>query len=377
MGIILLRYGELALKGRNRNEFVRRLRSNIRACLKTHAIQGDVESVGQRIYVYTEQVAEALDPMTRVFGLVSVSPGVQVACEMQAIVDAGISLAQESGVSADVSFRVRARRADKAFPATSPEISRIVGEAIQEALGAPVDLSDRADVTIGVEVSEGGAFLFGRVLPAPKGLPLGVEGRVVALISGGIDSPVAAWMMMKRGCGIIPVHFAQSESEASKAQDNIAVLQRWAYGWTLHPVWLDQAAVVAPILQKLRDIGQERWACVFCKRAIMLKACELANEAGAHAIVMGDSLGQVASQTLANLAITSYQMPKPVLRPLIGFDKAEIVALARQIGTFDISTRSAHACPFLPANPITRGSLEGFQRVMQQLELVEKETCQE
>ena len=371
MGLILLRYGEVALKGGNRRVFVRRLRSNVRACLKAHDIRGEVLSVGQRVYVRTDQVDEAVEPLRRVFGLVSLSPAKEVARDIDAITAESVRCAKEASVGSGVSFRVRARRADKTFPYISPEIDRLAGEAILEAVGGTIDLSKRADVTIGVEVSRGGALIFRQSVSAPGGLPVGTEGRVVALISGGIDSPVAAWMMMKRGCAVIPVHLAQHETETSKALDNIEVLASHSYGWELRPVVLDHHEVIGPTLQKLRDIGQERWTCIFCKRAILLKACEIADDLGARAIVMGDSLGQVASQTLANLEAISFAIPKPIFRPLIGLDKTEIIDLARRIGTFDISTRNEKLCPFLPARPVTRASLEKLQLIARKLDETE------
>lgn len=367
MGLILLRYGELGLKGENRVEFVRRLRRNVRACLKAQDASGEVFSLGQRVYVRTEYVDEVLEPLSRVFGLVSLSPVAEVPRDMDAIAEACVQLARDAGVGPGVTYRVQARRVDKSFPIISPEIKRLAGEAINRALGGKVDLSDQADVTIGVEVSHQGALVFGRVIPAPGGLPLGSEGRVVALISGGIDSPVAAWMMMKRGCGVIPVHFTHGQDETQKALDNIAVLGRYSYGWTLHPVVLDHNEVVGPTLRRLRALREERWSCIFCKRALLLRACQVADEKGAKAIVMGDALGQVASQTLANMAAITYGIPKLVLRPLVGMDKAEIVALARRIGTFEISTRSEGRCPFLPTNPLTRAGLDKLQEIVERL----------
>ncbi|MBN1402378.1 MAG: tRNA 4-thiouridine(8) synthase ThiI [Anaerolineae bacterium] len=372
MGLILLRYGELALKGRNRHFFLRRLRRNLRACLKANDIAGQVTSVGQRIYVETEAVERALEPLSRVFGLVSLSPAIHAARDIEAIVAECVRQAQMAGVRPGVSFRVRARRADKTFPLISPEIDRLAGEAIVHATQGDVDLSRDADVTIGVEITREHVLVFGDVVPAEGGLPLGVEGRVVALISGGIDSPVAAWLMMKRGCYVVPVHFCQNEVEQAKALDNIALLGQYSYGWTMRPVILSHREVIEPTLLKLRALGDERWSCIFCKRALILKACEIADELGAHAVVMGDSLGQVASQTLPNLEVISHGMPKPILRPLIGLDKTEIVELARHIGSFDISTRAAADCPFLPAHPVTRGTLARLQAISEQLDQMDE-----
>jgi len=367
MDLILLRYGEIALKGRNRNQFVRRLRRNVRACLKAHDIDAEVVSVGRRIYVRTASAKEALEPLSRVFGLVSISPAMEVAWDIAAIVNECVRQANEAEVGPGVSYRVRARRADKTFPYISPEIDRLAAEAISRAMGGTIDLSRRAGITIGVEVTREGALVYTQAVPAPGGLPVGVEGRVVALISGGIDSPVAAWLMMKRGCGVIPLHFSHSEIDRRKALDNIAALSRYSYGWDLRPVVLDHKEVVGTTMRRLRAIGQERWSCIFCKRALLLKACEIASELGAQAVVMGDSLGQVASQTLANMEVISFGMPKPILRPLIGMDKAEIVDLARRIDTFETSTRSEVSCPFLPDRPLTRGTIEKLQGIAQRL----------
>jgi len=371
MGLILLRYGELALKGGNRIAFLRRLRQNVRAALKAHGLSGEVTSVERRVYVRTDQVEEALDPLSRVFGLVSISPVVEARHDIESITQVAMEEARVAGVSPGVSFRVRARRSDKSFPFTSPEINRLVGGTIHDALQGKVDLSDNADVTIGIEVSREEALIFARTIPAPGGLPLGIEGRVVALLSGGIDSPVAAWMMMKRGCWVIPVHFTQSDLETSKAMDNIEVLRRYSYGWDLKPLVFSQYDTIAPTLEKLQTIGEERWSCVFCKRALMQKACQVAEEYGAHAVVMGDALGQVASQTLANMEVTSYDMSKPIFRPLIGLDKTEIIQLARRIGTFEISTRAEGTCQFLPCHPLTQGTVPKLEQIIRQLEEIE------
>ncbi len=374
MGLILLRYGELALKGKNRYAFVRQLRRNVRDCLKKNGLSGEVTSSGQRIYVRTDQVEEALVPLSRVFGLVSLSPVSDVPRDIASISQEAARLATAAGVRPGVSFRVQSRRADKTFPYTSPEINRLAGGAVHDATQGDVDLSSAADVTIGVEVRLEAALVYGNIVRAPGGLPVGIEGRVVGLLSGGIDSPVAAWLMMKRGCGVIPLHFSGDPGETAKALDNVQVLSQYAYGWNLRPTVLSHAETVGPTLRKLAVLGEERWSCIFCKRTLLQRAAALCEETGAQAIVMGDSLGQVASQTLANIEVISYGISRPILRPLIGMDKSEIVTLAQRIGTFDISTRSEHSCGFLPAHPLTRGTVERMLEISRRLDEMEEPT---
>ena len=348
--------------------FVRKLRHNVRSALRAEGIPGVVESRGSRLFVSTPQVERALPVLQRVFGLVSLSPATEAPRDLAAMELEAVALARSAGLQPGRSFRIEPRRADKTFPYTSPEIGQALGAAVKEATGARVDLSPAADVTIGVEVTAQAAMLFGRVYPAPGGMPLGVAGRVVALMSGGIDSPVAAWLMMKRGCNIVPLHFRHNAVEAAKFEDNVDVLSRWSYGWRLRPIVLDQAEVFGPTFRRLQELHEERWTCLLCKRTLMLQAAEVAQRYHALAIVSGESLGQVASQTLHNLGLISYGVPVPILRPLIGLDKAEIVALARQIGTFEVSTREAAPCAYLPRRPLTRGHLDAFRRLLQRLD---------
>ncbi|MDI7276386.1 MAG: tRNA uracil 4-sulfurtransferase ThiI [Anaerolineae bacterium] len=367
VGLILLRYGELALKGANRPLFIRKLRRNVRECLRANGIEGQVEVAGSRLFVHTGQVEEAIAPLQRVFGLVSLSPVAEVPRELEAMAEEAVGQANAAGLGPDKSFRIAARRADKSFPHRSPEIGRVLGAAVVEATGARVDLSDRADLTIGVEVTREKALVYSRVYPGPGGFPLGVAGRVVALISGGIDSPVAAWLMMKRGCNVIPLHFRHNDVEAGKFLDNVKVLSSWSYGWRMLPIMREQSEVFGPVYRRLQELGEERWTCLMCKRTLMLEAARVAEEHNASAIVSGESLGQVASQTLENLAIITYGLPLPVLRPLIGLDKAEIVELARRIGTFEVSIRESRPCAYLPPHPLTRGRLEALQHLLERL----------
>ncbi len=367
MGLVLLRYGEIALKGKNRVYFYRKLRRNLRKCLKANGISGEVWQEGQRIYLETDQVAEAVEAAQRVFGVVSLSPVQVVPAEMEAITGEALALAGRVGLDRNRSFRVQARRADKSFALISPEIERRVGASIAETTGARVDLSNDAQVTVGIEIRPGQAMLFGERIPGPGGLPLGSQGRVVSLISSGIDSPVATWLMMKRGCGVVPVHFSVSAAQTEQVEAIIEALNQHSYGWRLKPVILSHHEVLAPTLEKLREHRGGRWACLFCKRIMLSKAAEIAEEMGASAIVTGDSLGQVASQTLSNLEVISYGIQKPILRPLIGMDKTEIMDLARRIGTYQPSIQDAHTCPFLPDRPLTQASVAKLRELLDKM----------
>ena len=369
--MILVRYGEIALKGKNRPYFVGRLRKNIRDCLKKNGLSGDVRTVGQRLYVHTDEVERAADKLRDVFGIVSLSPAVEVPADIEALKEEALRVARAVGLNERLSFHTDARRADKTFPLTSPEINRVVGEHVRAATGARVDLSEEADLIIGLEVRRGHALVFEQMVAGHGGLPLGTEGRAVALMSGGIDSPIAAWLTMKRGCGVIPLHFRQSEVEYGKFLDNCEVLSRYAYGWDIRPIVMEHDEIFGETWNKLQRIRAGRWTCIFCKRTLLRKACEIADEHKAQAVVMGDSLGQVASQTLDNLAVISYGTPKPILRPLIAMDKVEITALGRRIGTFEVSTREARTCLYLPPDPITKASLPKLKEIMERMEALD------
>jgi thiamine biosynthesis protein ThiI len=361
MGVVLIRYGEIGLKGRNRMFFVLRLRRNIKDCLRRNGLPGEVRVVGQRLWVDTDSPDEVARHVADVFGVVSVSPAQHVPLKIEAIGQEAVRAAIEAGLAPGMSFRVHTRRANKGFPLTSPEINALVGDRVQEATGAMVDLSEAAEYTIGIEIARDAALVFGRVVPGPGGLPLNTQGRVIALLSGGIDSPVAVYLMMRRGCAVIPLHFRQSDVEASKALDNCRALERYSAGWHLQPIVEDHAAVMEPIVTRLRELREERWICLFCKHALLMRAAEVAGALGAQAIVTGESLGQVASQTLPNMEAISSGVPKPVLRPLIGYDKTEVIALARKIGTYDVSTREAVGCRYVPANPITMADMDKWR----------------
>lgn len=368
-GLILCRYGEISLKGQNFPRFVRQLAANAGRALRDASVDAEVRRYERRIYVEADDTEAALRALSRVFGFVSLSPAVRVPADMAAIRSTSLSELLAAGLTGARSFRVQARRSDKAFALTSPEINRDVGRYVAEATGARVDLSDSADLTLGIEIHSDHALVFGRVVPGAGGLPVPLSGPVVALISVGLDSPVAAWMMMKRGCGVIPLHLAQSQASEERFREICAVLSRWSQGWRLKPVVVSHAEALGDVMERLRDARGERWACLFCKRAMVQAAMRLARERGAHGIVLGDSLGQVASQTLENMRIISAGAALPIYRPLIGLDKVEIMAMARRIGTYDLSSQASPQCPYLPERPVTLGAFDKFQELLTRLDL--------
>lgn len=379
MGLILVRYvGEIGIKGKNRFYFVKRLRHNLRDALKRSSAHSRVWSEGQRVYAEVQDDVQsgadaegvsrrALGALQRVFGVASLSPVYQVSPDMEAIQQTAVTVAERAALRSPMSFRIKAQRADKSFPYTSPEIGRIVGGAVWQKTQANVDLSDAADLTIGVEVRPEGVLVFGETIPGPGGMPLGTQGRVFSLLSGGIDSPVATWTMMRRGCGVIPLHFAQSRAQEQRALELCRLLDEWSFGWTIKPIVVDHHQILDPIANRLQQLGEERWTCLFCKRAMIAKAAELAPRYRVQAVVMGDSLGQVASQTMENMIAISWRAPIPIFRPLVACDKNQIMDLARRIGTYDVSSRASAPCPFLPDHPITSAKLEHLQDIMAQI----------
>ncbi|MFO7698500.1 MAG: tRNA uracil 4-sulfurtransferase ThiI [Anaerolineae bacterium] len=371
MGLVLVRYGEIALKGRNRPMFLRRLRRNIRASLAAYGLQGEVFTRGRRAFVHTLDPIAALEPLSRVFGVVSASPVASVEPDLDAILTEALLQATKEGLGPGRTFRIVARRADKTFPILSPELERQVGAAVVARHGATVDLSRKADVTIGIEVCEDTAMVYSRTIRGPGGLPVGIEGSVVALLSGGTDSFVAAWMMIKRGCSVIPLHLAMFTDDSAAVLEQVAQLQRYSYGWELRPAIVDYHHAIEPLLQQLQGPREQRWTCLVCKHAMLSAAANIASEFDAHGIVMGDSMGQVASQTLRNLEAVSFGITMPIYRPLIGMDKNEIVALAQEIGAPSSTTEAHPPCPFVPDSPITRASLDSFAALWERLSAVE------
>src|SRR5437667_4406861 len=356
--VIVLRYHEIALKGRNRPFFVRRLVDNILRATAGLPV-GSIARASARLLLPLADVAawpEARARLARVFGLATLSLAHEVAlggAADAALERLGATIVERLGAVSVPSFRVQTKRADKRFPLPSPEVSRRLGHVIQAAIRSRVDL-DHAAVTVAVDILPGRAFFSVEKVAGAGGLPVGTSGRVLALLSGGIDSPVAAWRMMRRGCRVDFVHFHSVPFLDRTSQEKARELARLLAEWELEaelffvPFGEVQRQIVVAVPRALR---------VVLYRRMMIRIAEvLARKHGAEALVTGESLGQVASQTLGNLAVIGAATVMPILQPLIGMDKSEIAAEAARIGTFETSIIPDQDCCqlFVPRHPATR-----------------------
>jgi thiamine biosynthesis protein ThiI len=373
MTSIIVHYQELALKGKNRPWFLGRLVRNLRNAVAdldvtaVRALMGRIEMVlGPG--ATRDEVGERI---RRTFGIANFSYARRTALDLDAIASSILDdlKGREYG-----SFRVSARRADKRFPLTSPQIEREVGGRIKDARGWKVDL-ENPELVVHVELLTNEAFYFFGKERGAGGLPTGTAGRVACLLSGGIDSPVAAHRMMKRGCAVTFIHFHSypilSRASQEKARELVTLLTRWQHHSRLYLVAFGdiQQQVVLAIPGPMR---------VVVYRRLMLRIAERIAEARrAQALVTGEVVGQVASQTLENLAVIGNVATLPVFRPLIGMDKDEITAEAVKIGTYPISIIPDQDCCtlFTPRNPLTRAKLDAIERAEAALpidELVER-----
>ena len=352
---VITHYQEIALKGKNRPWFLHRLLRNLRTLLEDLDIQ-EIRTPMGRIEIVLRDEREwpvVRERLSRTFGLANFALARRAPLDRDALIDAVIADLPTDPVT---SFRVAVRRADKQFAIPSPELERVIGRRVQEARGWKVDLSHPAFV-VGVEIVPGTAFYhYGRE-HGPGGLPVGTSGRVAVLLSGGIDSPVAAWRMMKRGCRATLIHFHSypflSRTSQDKARELAALLTRHQLHSRLYivPFGELQREVTLTVPGPLR---------VVVYRRMMLRIAEhIAHAERAQALVTGDVVGQVASQTLENMAVISAATTMPVLRPLVGMDKEEITAAAERIGSYPISIVPDEDCCtlFTPRHPATRARL--------------------
>jgi thiamine biosynthesis protein ThiI len=365
MNSIVVHYKELALKGKNRPWFIQHLVRNLRAALAGLDVKS-VRSVTGRIEIDLgpgSQWEAASARIRRVFGIANFSLAGRTShdfAEMAAAIRADL------GDRRPASFRVSARRSDKRFPYTSPQIEREVGGLIQEATGWRVDL-EHADLAIHIEMMPDHAFYYFGKEPGAGGLPSGTSGKVACLLSGGFDSPVAAYRMMRRGCSVLLIHFhsypilSRASQEKVREIATLLTASQLRSRLLLVPFGELQQQVVLAVKPELR---------VVIYRRLMLRIAEtLARAWRARALVTGEVIGQVASQTLENMTVIARASSLEVLRPLIGMDKDEILAEAARIGTFPISIIPDQDCCtlFTPKHPATKVRIEQIEAAEQAL----------
>ncbi|NLV50098.1 MAG: tRNA 4-thiouridine(8) synthase ThiI [Clostridiales bacterium] len=367
--IILLKEGEMVLKGLNKRAFERRLISNVRKKLLPF---GDFRVYCAQSTIYAEPRGTGFDidavteSLRRVFGIVSVTRAVACGKTKEEIASAAKTYLAES-LAAAHTFKVESKRSDKSFPMTSIELSRYVGTELNNAFPHLKAEMRNPGLTVRLEVRDYAAYVHCGAAPGAGGLPVGTCGRAVSLLSGGIDSPLSTWMIARRGVEIVPLHFFSfpytSELAKQKVIKLATILEPWCGRLTL------QIIPFTEIQEEIHRSCPEEFFTLVMRRFMMRIADRIAEAYGCGAIVTGENLSQVASQTIEAIACTDACVSRPILRPLIGMDKLDIIAGARRIGTFDTSIEPYEDCctVFTPRHPKTKprpDELEAVEKVL-------------
>ena len=369
--VILLKLGEVVLKGQNRKIFENILLKSIRRRIAYH---GEYKVSVSQSTIYVEPQSEdcdldvAMERLGKVFGVIAYTRACIVEKDLEAIQKAAAEYLEDQ-LSEVSTFKVESKRADKHFPFTSPQISgEVGGYLLSKFHHLSVDVHN-PEVTVRVEVREKGAYIHADPIPGAGGIPVGTGGKAAILISGGIDSPVAAWMMARRGVELTAIHFASPPYTSKRAHDKVKrlVSKVSEYSGRIKMITVP----FTHIQEEIRDKCPEELSTVIMRRFMMRVAEKIARNEECHALITGESLGQVASQTIQAIACTDAVANIPVFRPLIGTDKAEIVKLAHQIDTFDISIEPFEDCctVFTPRHPRTRPSLRVLDNAEKALEV--------
>ncbi len=370
--VILIRYGEIMLKGLNRPIFENKLISNIRKELNDLGKIKIIKSSG-RIFIEPEyntfDYTKALNKLTKIFGIVSVSLVWKIETNYETIKEKSILLVREILDKNEYnSFKVETKREDKNFPYKSPEISSNIGAFILDNIPSlKVDVIN-PDFILYIEVRDN-SYLYFKKIPGVSGMPVGTNGKALVLLSGGIDSPVAAWMIAKRGVKIEAIHFYSYPYTSERAKEKVIeltkLISKYCNKIKLH---------IVPFTQIQLEINSKcpsEVTTIVLRRIMMNISEKLAKNIGAKALVTGESLGQVASQTIESLFVTNEVVDMPVFRPLIGMDKNEIIDIAKKIDTFETSILPYEDCctVFVAKHPITRPDLDKIKKYEQKLDL--------
>jgi len=373
--ILIIRYGEVSLKGRNKPWFERKLEGRVRSAVSKVVGPGEfilqrdnglmtLSGPGSDIPADVELLIKAV---TKVFGVSTVSPAVRITDRhLKTICEAAVDFVRKrlesAGESRQISFKVFGKRSDKSYPITSPEMSAKVGEAILDSLKGlvKVDVID-PEIALNVHLRTDEVFIYDEKRGGLGGLPLGTNGKGMVLFSGGIDSPVAAWLTAKRGMRIELIHFHSYPYTSKRAQEKVRELAGILAGYCgemkIHFINL------LPIQEQIAKLCPEEYMTLIIRRYMMRIAEIVAFESGCQMLITGENLGQVASQTAEALCVTDTVCKLPVLRPLIALDKTDIMALAEEIGTFEKSIEPYEDCctVFLPKHPATRPRIDDVE----------------
>lgn len=362
--ILIVKYGEIGVKGKNRYIFENRLIRNIRNMLKPIGRFNVYKEYG-RIYVDLEDYdyEEVIEEVRKVFGIVGVCPGVRAKKDYDTLKEIALKMLEEKIEAGYKTFKVESRRGDKSFGLTSQEMSMDIGGYLLSKVGDRINVDVRnPEVKIKCEYREFHTMVYSDTIPGYGGLPLGTNGRAMSLLSGGIDSPVATWMVAKRGMEVEAVHFHSypftSKRSQEKVKDLAKILAKYCGRVRLHKV---------NILEIQKAIGEncnEEEATILSRRFMMRIAQRLSEKRHCDALITGESIGQVASQTIQGLTCTNAVVDLPVFRPLIAMDKSDIVDIAKKIGTFETSILPEEDCcsVFSPRKPVTKPRLEKIEK---------------
>lgn len=365
--VIIVRYGEIGVKSpKVRSRFERKLVENIRTIVKD-----PIEIEQGRIFIYPHDLDNALESLDKIMGIVSYSPAVATLTDHKSIkelIEVYIGKLVDVGLfSGNDSFAIRCRRVGE-HDFSSQEMAAYCGSVVYGITESKVDLSN-PDFELFVEVRGEKTYIFHQKLSGLGGLPVGTQGRVVALVSDGIDSPVAAFFMMKRGCSVTLLNF-NTHPYTSGSNEKIMKIHKKLKEYSAGAKFNIYQIEYGEYLHKCIKEAPERMTCVLCKSGMYQIAEKIAQKEKALAIVDGSSLGQVASQTLPNILATRYSTQMPILSPLIGLDKVEIENMAKKIGTYDISILPDGDCSAAPRHPETNAELS---RVLEALDKIDAE----
>ncbi|WP_069650033.1 tRNA uracil 4-sulfurtransferase ThiI [Caloranaerobacter ferrireducens] len=368
--IVSISFGEIALKGLNRSYFEKKLLNQIKYSIKGLGAPKVYRDQG-KIYVITddENIDDIVEKLKKVFGIVYISPGYRVEKDMEKMIEKAIESVKQTIEHKEVrTFKVQVKRADKRFPIKSMDVAREIGAAILRELKVlKVDVNN-PDLLVKVDIRDY-CYIYTDKIRGYGGLPVGTNGKALLLLSGGIDSPVAGFMIAKRGVSINAVHFHSYPFTSERAEEKVkklaSLLAEYCGKMKLYSV------NILPIQREINEKCPEDEMTIISRRFMMRIAERIAEKEGIDALITGESLGQVASQTIKSLNVTNSVVKRPVFRPLIGMDKVEITEIAMDIGTYETSILPYEDCctVFLPKHPVTRPKLEDIEKSEEALDI--------